>query len=60
MRVDVRVPSPRMHTFDDGPRRGVRMVWFCTLALAAPAARAEDGYDLWLRYRPIAERVAAR
>lgn len=23
------------------------------LLLAAPAARAEDGYDLWLRYKPV-------
>ena len=23
------------------------------LVLIAPAARAEDGYDLWLRYRPV-------
>jgi len=28
------------------------------IAFAAPAARAEDGYDLWLRYRP-AEGAAA-
>ncbi|MFY8208925.1 MAG: alpha-glucuronidase family glycosyl hydrolase, partial [Caulobacter sp.] len=25
------------------------------LLLLAPAARAEDGYDLWLRYKPVAE-----
>jgi len=24
-----------------------------TLAVIAPAAHAEDGYDLWLRYRPV-------
>jgi alpha-glucuronidase len=24
------------------------------LIIAAPGARAEDGYDLWLRYRPVA------
>ena len=31
-------------------------------SLAASAARAEDGYDLWLRYRPLpaAQRPAAR
>src|SRR5215813_7566709 len=23
------------------------------LAVMGPAARAEDGYDLWLRYRPV-------
>jgi hypothetical protein len=22
-------------------------------AMALPAAQAEDGYDLWLRYRPL-------
>jgi alpha-glucuronidase len=33
----------------------VAVAWLaCTLALAAPA-RAEDGYDLWLRYRLIAD-----
>jgi hypothetical protein len=36
------------------------------LIIAAPGARAEDGYDLWLRYRPLAgewlksDREAAR
>jgi alpha-glucuronidase len=25
------------------------------LIIAAPGARAEDGYDLWLRYRPLAD-----
>jgi alpha-glucuronidase len=28
----------------------------CALAVTAPSiARAEDGYDLWLRYRPVAD-----
>ena len=41
-----------MHTFAGSGR--VAAAWLaCVLALAAPA-RAEDGYDLWLRYRLIA------
>jgi len=37
--------------------------WLCALALllgAATPAVAEDGYDLWLRYRPLPAAVAAR
>ncbi|MET0272863.1 MAG: alpha-glucuronidase family glycosyl hydrolase [Phenylobacterium sp.] len=30
------------------------------LLALAPAARAEDGYDLWLRYRPVAQADAYR
>jgi alpha-glucuronidase len=33
--------------------------WACLLAGAA-SARAEDGYDLWLRYRPVESSWAAR
>jgi alpha-glucuronidase len=45
-----------------GARRAVCLVvvlWVAGLALA-PAASAEDGYDLWLRYRPVAEPWAGR
>ncbi|HET6397635.1 MAG TPA: alpha-glucuronidase family glycosyl hydrolase [Pseudoxanthomonas sp.] len=34
------------------------MLWLAGLA-AAPAAHAEDGYDLWLRYRPLPAAQAA-
>src|SRR3989344_3809758 len=30
------------------------------LLLAAPSARAEDGYELWLRYRPLAPSYATK
>jgi alpha-glucuronidase len=33
--------------------------WLCSLVFAA-GAHAEDGYDLWLRYRPIEAPMAAR
>jgi alpha-glucuronidase len=33
--------------------------WVCSLVFAA-GAHAEDGYDLWLRYRPIEAPMAAR
>jgi alpha-glucuronidase len=36
-----------------------RAVWVCLLVCAA-SAHAEDGYDLWLRYRPIEAPWAAR
>jgi alpha-glucuronidase len=40
-------------------RAGVMAVLAMLVAiLAGPAARAEDGYDLWLRYRPIASDAA--
>jgi alpha-glucuronidase len=29
-------------------------------AIAAPAAPAEDGYELWLRYRPVADQAQLR
>ena len=28
-------------------------IWVVATAALAPVARAEDGYDLWLRYRPV-------
>jgi alpha-glucuronidase len=34
-------------------------VLFLVLLCAAPLLRAEDGYDLWLRYRPIPEESLA-
>jgi alpha-glucuronidase len=38
------------------PFPGVRLcLALLTAALAAATARAEDGYELWLRYRPIAD-----
>ena len=41
-----------MHNVTMG--RAAAFAWLaCVLAAAGPA-RAEDGYDLWLRYRPIA------
>ncbi|HSZ08801.1 MAG TPA: alpha-glucuronidase family glycosyl hydrolase [Steroidobacteraceae bacterium] len=36
-----------------------RAAWVCLLVCAA-SAHAEDGYDLWLRYRPIEAPWAAR
>jgi alpha-glucuronidase len=40
-------------------RAGVMAVLAMLVAiLAGPAARAEDGYDLWLRYRPVASDAA--
>ena len=42
-----------------GARRAVCLVvvlWVAGLA-AAPVAAAEDGYDLWLRYRPIEQPI---
>ncbi|AVY68435.1 alpha-glucuronidase family glycosyl hydrolase [Xanthomonas translucens] len=44
------------------PRRGAWLRSACLwLALLAPiaVAQAEDGYDLWLRYQPLAEAQAA-
>lgn len=42
----------------------LRLLWFALFAawgmLAPGAAAAEDGYDLWLRYRPAGPAVAAR
>src|SRR5687767_1985346 len=41
------------------PARPTGLRWAALLVLPllavllAPAARAEDGYDLWLRYRPL-------
>jgi alpha-glucuronidase len=35
------------------------VVWVCLLA-GAVTAHAEDGYDLWLRYRPVEETWATR
>jgi alpha-glucuronidase len=32
----------------------------CGLALASAGARAEDGYDLWLRYHPLANAAQVR
>jgi alpha-glucuronidase len=46
----------RLNLFERGCGSGQLRYWFIailmTLAGAAPAA-AEDGYDLWMRYRPI-------
>ena len=45
-----------------GARRAVCLVvvlWVAGLA-AAPVASAEDGYDLWLRYRPVEQPWADR
>ena len=42
-----------------GAVRGVLVACALVLAVAAPA-RAEDGYDLWLRYRPVADSARAR
>jgi alpha-glucuronidase len=36
-----------------------RVAWACVLVCAA-SAHAEDGYDLWLRYRPIEAQSAGR
>ncbi|WP_139116177.1 hypothetical protein, partial [Xanthomonas translucens] len=44
------------------PRRGAWLRSACLwLALLVPiaVAQAEDGYDLWLRYQPLAEAQAA-
>ena len=40
-------------------RRGVLVACALLLAFATPA-RAEDGYDLWLRYRPVADSARVR
>ena len=37
-----------------------RAVWAACLAVFAVSAHAEDGYDLWLRYRPVEAPWAAR
>ena len=39
--------------------RGALVVCALLLTVAAPA-RAEDGYDLWLRYRPVADSARVR
>lgn len=39
--------------------RGALFVCALLLTVAAPA-RAEDGYDLWLRYRPVADSARVR
>ena len=31
----------------------IRLVWLAMAVCGPSAARAEDGYDLWLRYRPV-------
>ncbi len=33
--------------------RWLAVALFALLGVAGTAARAEDGYDLWLRYRPL-------
>ena len=35
--------------------RGFVLVFLITVTLVPAAARAEDGYDLWLRYAPIGD-----
>lgn len=46
----------------DGMRRGYGLLaavaWLLATLLCAPAAMAEDGYELWLRYRPLPEQAA--
>ena len=42
-----------MHNF--AGRGVVAAAWLAAALIAAAPARAEDGYDLWLRYRPIAD-----
>ncbi|WP_347302785.1 alpha-glucuronidase family glycosyl hydrolase [Croceibacterium sp. TMG7-5b_MA50] len=38
---------------------GVRLLLFALCVMLMPAhARAEDGYDLWLRYRPVTDAAA--
>ena len=46
------------HVYSAAMRRSILAVVF-TCALVPALARAEDGYDLWLRYAPI-ENVALR
>jgi alpha-glucuronidase len=37
----------------------LRLVCAALLSLSATAAQAEDGYDLWLRYRPVEAHLRA-
>jgi alpha-glucuronidase len=37
----------------NGLRAAAQLIWPLCLVCAAPLAHAEDGYDLWLRYRPV-------
>src|SRR5580692_11454836 len=40
--------------FQTTRRTPLRRAWLAALALCwLPQAHAEDGYDLWLRYRPV-------
>lgn len=34
------------------------LLWLAGVVLAAPVAHAEDGYALWLRYRPLPQAQA--
>ena len=49
----------RRHQWTWAERRIVTATLIAVLWLAAWPARAEDGYDLWLRYRPLPAAQAA-
>ena len=54
---------PMIECLRSHPRASRSLVAFALLfllALAPGAARAEDGYDLWLRYRPVEREWQAR
>jgi len=58
-----RTPGDSVHAFQTSARAHVAGILALTLLILASLlprpALAEDGYDLWLRYRPIPEAEAA-
>ena len=47
------MPEPKGYSLPMIALPGIAVRCFVCLLVCAASARAEDGYDLWLRYRPI-------